>query len=245
MAIAMFFGLIFMISIGLCATEGNQRLRGKSLNFERQTYTSYAILHPKKPLNLNAFTLCLRLSAEFPGGRDMILFSYFGNGADQLNLWREKDGRFSLYLASSKEGVFFSLPQISTFGTELCITWESSSGTTAFWVDGKMTVRKTYRQKHRVRPGGTVILGQDQDSQGGRFDSSQSFVGEITDVNLWDYVLPCESISGTFAMAGNVIDWRSVTYKIVGDVKIYKNYGMYVEKQLQPNAGVDSDMHAE
>ncbi|NP_001006708.1 C-reactive protein precursor [Xenopus tropicalis] len=232
MAIAIIGALLFIISTGLCATEGNQDLQGKSLSFEKQTFSNYAILHPKKPLNLDAFTLCLRVSAEPPGNRDMILFSYFGKGADQLNLWRERDGRFSLYLASSVEGVFFSLPQISTFGTQLCVTWESSSGTTAFWVDGKMSVRKTYRQHHKVPGGGTVILGQDQDLQGGGFDASQSFVGEVTNVNLWDYVLPCEFTSEAFALGGNVINWGEVQCKIVGEVKMYESGGKYIEEQI-------------
>ncbi|XP_002935658.3 pentraxin fusion protein [Xenopus tropicalis] len=221
MAIVMFRVLCFVISVGLCAPQGNRDLHGKSLSFQEQTDTGYAILYPENPLNLDAFTLCLRVSAEPPGDYDMILFSYFGDRVDQLNLWRKQDGNFSLYIASNNDDVSFSLPQISTFGTQLCVTWESSSGTTAFWVDGKMSVRKTYRQHQKVHPGGTVILGQDQDLQGGGFDASQSFVGEVTNVNLWDYVLPNESII-QLDRAGNVIDWKSVKYEIAGDVKIYQ-----------------------
>ncbi|OCT85702.1 hypothetical protein XELAEV_18023873mg [Xenopus laevis] len=223
MAIVIFGVLFCLINVGLCAPARNESLQGKSLSFEGQTDSSYVILYPEKSPDLDAFTLCLRLSSEFTSDREMILFSYFGDGADQLNLWRELDGRFSLYLGNSFFGVSFSLPQISTFGTQLCVTWESSSGTTAFWVDGKMSVRKTYLQNHRVRLGGTVILGQDQDTQGGKFDKLQSFVGEITDVHLWDYVVSRESINKKFAKVGNVIDWGSVTYETVGKVKIHES----------------------
>lgn len=32
----------------------------------------------------------------------------------------------------------------------------------------------------------SIILGQDQDTCGGGFNAKQSFVGDLTDVHLWD-----------------------------------------------------------
>ena len=40
-----------------------------------------------------------------------------------------------------------------------------------------------------VRPGGLIYLGQDQDNRGGGFHPRQSWSGEITQFNIWDFAL--------------------------------------------------------
>ena len=45
-----------------------------------------------------------------------------------------------------------------------------------------------------IRPGGALVLGQEQDSVGERFDARQSFIGELTDVNIWDHVIKEQEI---------------------------------------------------
>ena len=40
-----------------------------------------------------------------------------------------------------------------------------------------------------VKSGGTAVLGQDQDTEGGRFILQQAFVGHLAEVNLWGTVL--------------------------------------------------------
>ena len=62
-----------------------------------------------------------------------------------------------------------------------------------------------------IRAGGTLVLGQDQDSLGGSFDASQSFVGLMSDVNVWDHVLTARKISRLSKSCpsgdGNVLKW--------------------------------------
>lgn len=195
-----------------------------ALLFPVEGNQSYAILQPQEPIELTEFTLCLRVSTALSGRREVILFSYCNDGADELNVWRELDGRLSLYLRSSSGGAIFSLPDLSTFGTHVCVTWQSSSGVTSFWVDGKKSTRQVYMKGHHVSPGGTVILGQDQDTCGGSFDVKQSFVGEISDVHLWDYVLTDNAFKGVYErkqiIQGNIIDWSSVKYSLHGNVMV-------------------------
>ncbi len=40
-----------------------------------------------------------------------------------------------------------------------------------------------------------MVLGQEQDSVGGGFDSSQSFEGMLSNVNVWDHVLSAAQIT--------------------------------------------------
>ena len=61
--------------------------------FPEETASSLVELTPAKPLSLDAFTLCLRFATELKGKREVILFAYRTQYFDELNVWRETDGR--------------------------------------------------------------------------------------------------------------------------------------------------------
>lgn len=194
----------------------------KTLVFSTATNTSYVEMIPQRPMNLRSFTLCMRVATELSGRREVILFAYRTGSYDELNVWRELDGRLSFYLAG--DGVLFKVPELGALQTHLCVTWDSTSGFAAFFLDGKRSLSKIYKKGHTVRAGGRVILGQDPDSFLGGFDHNQSFVGEISDVNMWDTVLADSAIQGMFAgervARGNVFDWESTELRINGDVEV-------------------------
>uniref|UniRef100_UPI003AAB84F4 C-reactive protein-like n=1 Tax=Centroberyx gerrardi TaxID=166262 RepID=UPI003AAB84F4 len=177
---------------------------------------------PKKPLSLRAFTLCMRVATELSGEREVILFAYRTGDFDELNVWRELDGRLSFYL--SGDGVFFQVPELGALETHLCVTWDSRSGAAALYMDGRRSLRKIYKKGHQVRPGGKVILGQDPDNFLGSFDAKQSFIGEISDVNMWDSVLSSGTIqdlyNGRRVPRGNIFDWETAELKLNGQVEV-------------------------
>ncbi|XP_040919354.1 pentraxin fusion protein-like [Toxotes jaculatrix] len=197
-------------------------LTTKSLVFPAQTSTSYVEMVPLKPLNLRAFTLCMRVATELRGEREVILFAYRTQYFDELNVWRELDGRLSFYL--SGEAVSFSVPELEALETHLCVTWDSSSGAAAIFINGRKSLTKIYKKGHTVRPEGKVIIGQDPDNYVGEFDANQSFVGEIYDINMWDSVLSSSTIqdmfSGKRVPRGNVFDWEAIELKPDGEVEI-------------------------
>uniref|UniRef100_A0A3Q2Z073 Pentraxin family member n=1 Tax=Hippocampus comes TaxID=109280 RepID=A0A3Q2Z073_HIPCM len=200
-------------------------LASKVLVFPYETDFSYVTLMPLKEMALKAFTLCMRVATELPEERQIILFAYRTADYDELNVWREKDGRVSFYM--SGDGVFFSLPPLGTFRTSLCLTWESVAGLTAVWVDGKRSTYQIYKPGHGIRPEGTVLLGQDPDKHLGGLEALQSFVGEMTDVNMWDYVLSRSMIQawhyGHKVPKGNVFDWATVDYELNGNVMVVED----------------------
>lgn len=65
---------------------------------------------------------------------------------------------------------------------------------------------------------------QEQDSHGGGFDIKQSFVGMMSDVHMWDYILsPCEIHSYMDDLnftPGNVLNWRALEFQISDRVLI-------------------------
>nr|AZZ09396.1 putative c-reactive protein [Ctenopharyngodon idella] len=217
----------FFCLLSLTAAAAEVGLGGKVLLFPTKTDSSYVKLTPEKPLSLSAFTLCMRVAMELQGEREIILFAYRTTDYDELNVWREKDGRLSFYLSGN--GALFSLPPLSTFQTHLCVTWDSATGLSAFWVNGRRSVFQLYRKGHSVRPGGTVLLGQDADKYLGGFDAEQSFVGEITDVKMWDHVLSGSQIKAVYSNQepyvpkGNVFDWSTIKYETRGNVLVVEN----------------------
>ncbi|KAK9952993.1 hypothetical protein ABG768_017019 [Culter alburnus] len=224
--------VLFFCLLSLTAAAAEEGLGGKVLLFPTKTNSSFVELTPEKPLSLSAFTLCMRVAMEPQGERDVILFAYCVANYDELNVWREKDGRLSLYLHSSGKAAFFHLPPLSIFHTHMCVTWDSKTGLSAFWVDGLRSSFKLYRKGHSVLPGGTVLLGQDPDActgSVGSFEAEQSFVGEISDVKMWDYVLPGKQIKAVYSNQepyvpkGNVFDWNTIKYETSGNVLVVEN----------------------
>ncbi|XP_060951433.1 C-reactive protein [Limanda limanda] len=212
---------VFGLSIGL--SSGTQvGLSEKVLVFPYETDFSFVALLPQKEMGLRALTLCMRVATELPDERQVILFAYRTADYDELNVWRERDGRISFYM--SGDGVLFHLPPLTTFRTSLCLTWESRTGLTAFWVDGKRSTYQVYKPGHTIRPQGTVLLGQDQDKHLGGLEAVQSFVGEVTDLNMWDFVLSRSMIQawhyGHKVPKGNVFDWATIEYELNGNVMV-------------------------
>ncbi|XP_057183234.1 C-reactive protein-like [Triplophysa rosa] len=107
----------------------------------------------------------------------------------------------------------------------------NATGVSAAWMDGRRSALQVYRKGHYICPGGVVLLGQDTDADVGQFDADQSFVGEITDMKLWDYILPANQIkalcdSDEVQMA-NVFDWDTVKYEIYNNVLVMHRYKIF------------------
>ena len=75
----------------------------------------------------------------------------------------------------------------------LAVTWENVNGSYEIFVDGKFRERGEDLAKGTlIKPRGNVVLGNDKDAHG--FEARDAFVGNISRVNVWDYVLPRETI---------------------------------------------------
>ncbi|KAL6488224.1 hypothetical protein MHYP_G00019650 [Metynnis hypsauchen] len=78
-----------------------------------------------------------------------------------------------------------------------------------------------------VSPGSPA---QDADSFLDKFEINQSFVGEISDVNMWDYVLTGNQIRNFsekvwVGPAPNVLHWNTMQYEVKGNViEVPKKY---------------------
>ncbi|CAH3161488.1 unnamed protein product [Porites lobata] len=107
----------------------------------------------------------------------------------------------------------------------ICVTWENTAGSWRLYKDGKVEASgRGLETGNMIRPGGALVLGQEQDSVGGRFEASQSFIGELTDVNIWDHVIKEQEIKrmskSCLTGVGNLFQWPDFKSHIKGSVKI-------------------------
>lgn len=164
----------------------------------------------------------MKVSLDVPKYRETILFSYRTLFYDELNLWLEATGQLGFYM--SGEGLMFPKLNNRQEWQHICLTWESRHGRCELWVNGRRAANRVYRKRHAVRPGGIAMLGQDQDALGHDFDSKQSFVGKIKDLNMWNRVLSIRNLRSIFKgrekSKGNVFDWSELTFSKKGNVQI-------------------------
>lgn len=215
--------VVFMVCIYLSGSD-SAGLGGKSLIFGKETSNSYVRVFPSSFTDLTAFTVCFRAASELT--RDYSLFSYATSRHDnELLIWYKANGHISLYIYSIIAE--FSLPKMDALLRHICVSWESKEGLVTIWVNGKRSLQKIGGKGRVVKGSGQFILGQEQDRPGGGFDIRQSFVGEITDVNMWDCVLKTSQIEtaneGCFRTGGNIINWGTTSHVSGGIVTIEDN----------------------
>ena len=67
----------------------------------------------------------------------------------------------------------------------------------------------------------SIILGKEQSVFTGGFDKNQCLVGDIGDVNMWDFVLSPEEINTVYVggnLSPNVLNWKALNYEAKGEV---------------------------
>ncbi|KAK2097276.1 Pentraxin-4 [Saguinus oedipus] len=72
----------------------------------------------------------------------------------------------------------------------ICVIWTSTQGRYWLHVDRRLVATGSrFREGYEIPPGGSLVLGQEQDSVGGGFDSSEAFVGSMAGLGIWDRAL--------------------------------------------------------
>ncbi|KAL9979376.1 hypothetical protein ACROYT_G017030 [Oculina patagonica] len=152
-------------------------------------------------------------------------FSYAASGVNRDNELQIHDVA-QLHLLVNGESVVTSLSANDGKWHHICATWENSAGSWKYYKDGVKGAEGTGLQAgHVIKPGGCTTLGQEQDSLGGGFDITQSFVGMLTNVNVWDYVLTAAQIQqmsteSCLSGEGNVYKWSDFIYGREGKPRV-------------------------
>ncbi|XP_070622376.1 mucosal pentraxin-like [Erythrolamprus reginae] len=195
-------------------------LEGKVFVFPKTSTDSYVLLRPDLQQGLRRFTLSLEYFTDLT--RSFALFSAASQEHDNEILLMRRPEEYHACVGG--ECAVFLVPKLtprSSFHWEtVCTTWDSATGIVQLWLDGQRLPRKAAAKGYEVKTDLMVMLGQEQDSYGGGFDSDESFVGEIAEVYLWDDVLPAEVIRNMqkHTTAALLMGWTSLKFEVKGYV---------------------------
>nr|UNO86004.1 C-reactive protein [Macaca mulatta] len=214
--------LCFLVLTSLSHAFGQTDMSMKAFVFPKESDNSYVTLKARLTKPLKAFTVCLHFYTELSSTRGYSIFSYATKRQNnEILIFWSKDIGYSFTVGGSE--ILFEVPEVTVAPVHICTSWESASGIVGFWVDGKPRARKSLKRGYTVGEDASIILGQEQDSFAGSFETQQSLVGDIGNVNMWDFVLSPDEIStvyrgGTFSPS--VLYWRALKYEVQGEVFI-------------------------
>jgi len=98
----------------------------------------------------------------------------------------------------------------------IAVTWSSSGGTVKLYVDGAQAYSGALSGT-AFTSGGAFVMGQEQDSVGGTFDSAQAFSGYLENVKIFNRVLGAEEILDDYnSVQGQMINMDPATDWVEG-----------------------------
>ncbi|XP_048039857.1 sushi, von Willebrand factor type A, EGF and pentraxin domain-containing protein 1 isoform X2 [Megalobrama amblycephala] len=106
------------------------------------------------------------------------------------------------------------------------VSWRSKDGDWRVYIDGSPSDGgKGLSVGTTIPGGGALVLGQDQDQRGDGFNPVESFVGTVSQLNIWNYVLSPQQIRSLASSCprdlqkGNVFAWPDFLGGVTGRVK--------------------------
>uniref|UniRef100_A0A8C1SBI8 Sushi, von Willebrand factor type A, EGF and pentraxin domain-containing protein 1 n=1 Tax=Cyprinus carpio TaxID=7962 RepID=A0A8C1SBI8_CYPCA len=106
------------------------------------------------------------------------------------------------------------------------VSWRSKDGDWRVYIDGSPSDGgKGLSVGTTIPGGGALVLGQDQDQRGDGFNPVESFVGTLSQLNIWNYVLTPQQIKSLASSCprdlqkGNVFTWPDFLGGVTGRVK--------------------------
>ncbi|XP_041797603.1 C-reactive protein-like [Chelmon rostratus] len=214
--------LLLLLTLLTACAATPEDLSGRMFTFPQETNTAHVRLTASSQ-DFRAVTACHRSFTDLK--RDHILFSLAtpSNANALLIFWDEANKEMEPHIRD-KKSEYRGQDYKPNMWHSICTTWDSTSGLVQLWFDGQPTIRKFVTSGSNIRGSTIVILGQEQDSHGGGFDLKQSFVGMMSDVHMWDYILsPCEIqnyMDGLNFTPGNVLNWSALEFQIIDRVLI-------------------------
>ncbi|XP_023930314.1 prolow-density lipoprotein receptor-related protein 1 [Lingula anatina] len=181
-----------------------------------QSISKYVELTPTTP-SMTAVTVCFRMKTTLAKGEIYVLSYATTSHKNALLFGYDMAGSFIALVNNVKK--YIPVPGYEIFdGTwhHWCYTWNKNGGKWALYMDGRRISSGAGFMNYRTVPSsGVWIVGQDQDTVGGGFQVFQSFIGDLTSINVWNH----DSLNLTEApncddtIRGNVIAWDDVTKK--------------------------------
>uniref|UniRef100_A0A8C4V8M7 Neuronal pentraxin receptor n=1 Tax=Falco tinnunculus TaxID=100819 RepID=A0A8C4V8M7_FALTI len=181
---------------------------------------NYMYARMKKSLpELYAFTICMWLKSKALAGLGTPFSYSVPSQANEIVLLEWGSNPLELLINDKVAQLPLSLKDKAWH--HVCVAWTTRDGKWSAYQDGEQRgAGENLASWHAIKPQGVVILGQEQDTLGGRFDATQAFVGELAQFGVWDHMLAPAEILGlancTSHLQGNVIQWDDQAVEVFG-----------------------------
>uniref|UniRef100_A0A8C6SBM3 Pentraxin family member n=1 Tax=Neogobius melanostomus TaxID=47308 RepID=A0A8C6SBM3_9GOBI len=210
---------LLLLMLGTSAAAP-QDLSSKMFTFPQETDTDHVSLRLKQR-ELGALSVCMRVFTDLRRPYALFLLntntSFVIRNHPDLSQYSFKYG--------SEQPIFNYNNYIMNAWQSVCGTWDAVSGLAQIWIDGKYSSRKFLSNSPITGNTMSVILGQSSDpalGKGHPRNRDSSFVGMLTDLHVWDYVLdPYGAQNYTLYrrfVHGNVLNWRQLEFEIHGRI---------------------------
>lgn len=143
------------------------------------------------PSDLNSFTYELTFSGSPTSGSETFL-SYNVSGEDQLTFMIDHStNNFVLDIGAGgtieSSQIDYTNALLDGQVHLLSIGWDNAAGDWQIYIDGALIDSGSgYQTGQVVQAGGTLVFGQDQDSESGGYQLNERFVGTLYDARLFD-----------------------------------------------------------
>ncbi|NWU79836.1 CBX6 protein, partial [Onychorhynchus coronatus] len=181
---------------------------------------NYMYARMKKSLpELYAFTICMWLKSKALAGLGTPFSYSVPSQANEIVLLEWGTNPLELLINDKVAQLPLSLKDKAWH--HICVAWTTRDGKWSAYQDGEQRgAGENLASWHAIKPQGVIILGQEQDTLGGRFDATQAFVGELAQFSVWDHMLAPVEILGlancTSHLQGNVIQWDDQAVEVFG-----------------------------
>ncbi|NWY42555.1 SVEP1 protein, partial [Sylvia atricapilla] len=208
-----------------CETEQSS---GFNLDFEVSGIYGYVMLDGVLP-SLGGITCTFWMKSTDTTNYGTPISYAVENGSDNAFLLTDYNG-WVLYV-NGKEKIT-DCPSVNDGKWHhIAVTWTCTDGAWKVYIDGKLSDGGSgLSVGSKIPGGGALVLGQEQDQKGEGFNPAESFVGSISQLNIWDHVLSPQQVESLATSCpeelqkGNVLAWPDFLPGVVGRVKIdYKS----------------------
>ncbi|XP_009082123.1 PREDICTED: sushi, von Willebrand factor type A, EGF and pentraxin domain-containing protein 1-like, partial [Acanthisitta chloris] len=167
-----------------CETEQSS---GFNLDFEVSGIYGYVLLDGVFP-SLGDITCTFWMKSTDTTNYGTPISYAVENGSDNAFLLTDYNG-WVLYV-NGKEKIT-DCPSVNDGNWHhIAVTWTCTDGAWKVYIDGKLSDGGSgLSVGSKIPGGGALVLGQEQDQKGEGFNPAESFVGSISQLNIWDHVL--------------------------------------------------------
>jgi fibronectin type 3 domain-containing protein len=163
------------------------------------TTASYVIRNPFGSFPTSAVTVEMWIKTT--NTKAAGLFSYATSGTDNELFIREPAG---LRITRAATTIATGVAVNDGAWHQIVVTWRGSDGQAQLFKDGALAFTGTLAAGTSMAgSGGSVVLGQDQDTVGGGFEAIQAFVGNMDEISVFPSVLTASQIQAHYTAASN------------------------------------------